>query len=49
MIVEVKDAWKLFAETGLPEYYLLYASMKRMENSHVSDGPGPGSAGHGLQ
>ena len=43
------DAWKLFAETGLPEYYMLYANVKRMENSHVPDDPGTGAPGYGLQ
>ena len=44
-----QDVWKLFAETGLPEYYMLFANARRMENSHVSDDPGIGSAGNGLQ
>ena len=43
------DAWKLFLETGLPEYYLLYAHTYRLENSHVPDDPGSGAPGHGLQ
>ena len=43
------DAWRLFAETGLPEYYLLYANAKRMENFHVPDDSGSGAPGHGLQ
>lgn len=44
-----QDAWKLFAETGLPEYYLLYTSAKRLENAHVSDPTGSGAPCHRLQ
>ncbi len=44
-----KDYWQLFLETGAPELYMLYKSQTRMENTHVSDDPGPGTAGHGLQ
>ena len=44
-----QDAWKLFTETGLPEYYLIYTNAKRLENTHVPDTPGPGAPGHGLQ
>ena len=47
--MRAQDAWRLFAETGLPEYYLLYANARRLENSHVPDDPGLGPAGHGLQ
>lgn len=44
-----EEYWSMFQETGMPEYYLLYATTRRLENSHVSDDPGPGTAGHGLQ
>ncbi len=44
-----KDYWQLFLETGAPELYMLYKSEGRMENTHVSDDPGPGAAGNGLQ
>ena len=43
------DYWKIFMETGAPEAYLSYTSLKHMEDKHVSDHQGPGSAGHGLQ
>ena len=49
MTVRSQDAWSLFVETGLPEYYLLYTNAKRLENAHVSDPTGPGAPGHGLQ
>lgn len=44
-----EDAWKLFTETGLPEYYLIYTNAKRLENAHVPDTSGFGTPGHGLQ
>ena len=44
-----QDAWKLFTETGLPEYYLIYTNAKRLENTHVPDASGVGAPGHGLQ
>ena len=47
--MRAQDAWKLFAETGLPEYYLLYTNAKRLENAHVPDTSGAGAPGHGLQ
>ena len=47
--MQSQDYWQLFSETGLPEYYMLYANAKRMENSHVPDDSGVGPAGHGLQ
>lgn len=47
--MDVTDYWQLFLETGSPEAYLLYNQAKRMENTHVSDNTGTGSAGNGLQ
>ena len=47
--MKAQDYWQMFMETGAPEVYLLYNNAKRMENAHVSDDPGPGAAGHGLQ
>lgn len=39
------DYWQMFLETGAPELYLLYNNAKKMENTHVFDGSGTGSAG----
>ena len=47
--MKAQDYWKLFIETGVPEYYLLYSRMTKMEAQHVSDNSGPGAPGHGLQ
>ena len=43
------DYWKLFLETGVPEYYLEFRSCKRMEKDDVSECTGPGSAGDGVR
>ena len=47
--MNAKDYWRMFLETGVPEYYLLYSKAMKMEASDVSDDPGAGAAGHGLQ
>ena len=38
-----------FMETGAPEAYLAYTRALKMEESHVFDDTGTGTAGHGLQ
>ena len=45
--MDARNYWELFLETGAPELYLMYREM--MEEKHVSDDPGTGAAGHGLQ
>lgn len=47
--MKAQDYWKLFIETGVPEYYLLYSRTMKMEAQHVFDNSGPGAPGHGLQ
>lgn len=44
-----QDYWRMFLETGAPEYYLMYCKAKKMEAVYVPDGSGAGPAGHGLQ
>ena len=44
-----QDYWQMFLETGAPELYLMYNNARKMENTHVFDDSGPGSAGHGIQ
>lgn len=44
-----EDYWKLFMETGMPEYYLAFQSCRRMENNHVSENTGSGAPGDGVQ
>lgn len=47
--MRANDYWNMFMETGAPELYLLYTKTLKMEANHVSDDPGTGIAGHGLQ
>ena len=47
--MESADYWKIFMETGAPEYYLLYQRAAKMEACHVSDDPGRCPPGDGLQ
>lgn len=44
-----EEYWKLFMETGVPEYYLAFQSCKRTENENVSENTGSGTPGHGVQ
>lgn len=44
-----ENFWQLFMETGAPEMYLLYNKARKMEETHVSDGPGTGAESFGLQ
>ena len=43
------EAWKLFMETGMPEYYLAFQMCKRSEDGNVSENTGSGDPGHGVQ
>ena len=47
--MNAQDFWQLFMETGAPEMYMLYNKARRLENPYVSDNPGTGASGHGLQ
>ena len=44
-----RDYWKMFLETGAPEYYLLYSRTMKMEETHVRVDPGGGIAVNRLQ
>ena len=46
--METQDYWKLFMETGAPEFYLLYNTSRRMESNHVFGDARSGSAGREL-
>lgn len=46
--MDARICWELFLETGAPELYLMYRE-KIWEETHVSDDPGPGASGYGLQ
>ena len=43
------DFWNIFIDTGAPEAYLMYTRSRRMEAQNVSEHPGSGAAGDGLQ
>ena len=47
--MKATDYWRLFLETGAPEYYLLYQRARKMEAPNVSDDPGHCPQGNGLQ
>lgn len=47
--MRVQEYWKIFLETGAPEFYLLYNNARRMEGSYVLDDTGIGTTGNALQ
>lgn len=40
--------WQLFLDTGAPEMYMLYNTLRKMEDVHVSDDTGFGTANNTL-
>ena len=46
--MNAQDYWKVFLDSGIPEYYLLYNKAKRQEESNVLDDAGAGTAGLAL-
>lgn len=47
--MNAQQYWNVFMDSGIPEYYLLYISAKKQEESHVLDNTGTGTAGLTLQ
>ncbi len=47
--MDAMDYWKMFAETGAPELYLMYAKAMRSEGQHVSENKGTCASRYGLQ
>lgn len=47
--MNAQDYWKVFLDSGIPEYYLLYNRAKKMEETYVPDNAGAGTAGVSLQ
>ena len=43
------DYWKLFADTGSPEAYVLYSRQLKMVEGNAPEDPSPRPAGYGLQ
>ena len=47
--MNAQEYWKVFLDSGIPEYYLLYNQCKKMEEDHVSDDQRTGDSGLSLQ
>ena len=47
--MRAQEYWDLFLQTGDPVIYLLFNSARKMESNYVSDNPGIGLTGHGIQ
>ena len=47
--MDSKQCWQVFMDSGIPEYYLMYQQLKKMEESHVSYDLGTGTSGLSVQ
>ncbi len=47
--MNAQEYWRMFLDSGIPEYYMLYNQAKKSEERNVSNDPGTGSAGISLQ
>ncbi len=47
--MDAKNYWKVFLDSGIPEYYLLYNRARKMEEANVLDHQGTGASGMSLQ
>lgn len=47
--MNAQDYWKVFLDSGIPEYYLLYNKAKKAEDGYVCNDQGTGPAGVSLQ
>ena len=43
-----QDYWQIFLETGAPEMYLLYNSVRKMENRNVLENTGTGTESNSV-
>ena len=46
--MDVNALWQVFLDTGAPEVYLLYNSVRKAEDIHVFGDKGPGITCDGL-
>ena len=46
--MNAQEYWKVFLDSGIPEYYMMYNRAKKMEAHHVFDDPGIGDSGMPL-
>lgn len=49
MLMNAQEYWKVFLDSGIPEYYVMYHQAKKMEEPNVFDDPGTGTSGMPLQ
>lgn len=47
--MNAQDYWKVFLDSGIPEYYIMYNRAKKLEDTNVFEDPGVGPAGVPLQ
>lgn len=47
--MNAQDYWKVFLDSGIPEYYVLYNQAKKTEELHVFNDPGTGPSGNPLR
>ncbi len=47
--MDSQEYWKVFLDSGIPEYYVLYNRAKKLEENHVPQDQGIGVAGIALQ
>lgn len=47
--MDAQSYWKVFLDSGIPEYYLLYNRAKKMEEADVCNHQGTGTSGLSLQ
>lgn len=46
--MNAENSWKMFLETGAPEFYLMYSQAKKTEDSYVFNSAGFGTASNKL-
>ena len=47
--MDSNECFRVFMDSGIPEYYVLYQQLKKMEESDVSNDPGTSTSGLSLQ
>ena len=47
--MNAQEYWKVFLESGIPEYYVMYNQAKKMEEHNVFNDPRIGNSGLPLQ
>lgn len=47
--MNAQEYWKVFLDSGIPEYYVMYNQAKQLEENNVFDDSGIGNSGLTLQ